>query len=188
MKPINYSLVIIVLTIISCGSSKTSATDAEIEALNILIKDKQFTIESDWAYPQVTTAMQQVLNSGILQPGSSSGNISLVGNTNFLTISGDSITSYLPYFGERQMQVDYDGTDSTIQFSGLVKNYKTIKNKDKSYTISFNAKSNNESFNISIKLFSSLKSNIMLNGTSRFPIRYSGVVISKNKKEDFISN
>tara|TARA_R110002050_G_scaffold233063_2_gene368768 strand:+ start:36125 stop:36673 length:549 start_codon:yes stop_codon:yes gene_type:complete len=181
MKLLSYSLVIIAFIFISCGASKTSTTEAEIDALNTLIKNRQFTIESNWVYPQVTNAMQQVLNSGILQPGSASGSISLVGNTNFLTISGDSITSYLPYFGERQMQVDYGGQDSGIQFNGLVEDYKTVKNKDQSYDIKFNAKSNNESFNVYIKLYTSLKSDMVLNGTSRFSIRYSGVV-QPNKK------
>lgn len=182
MKLINYSLVFIALAFISCGASKTRATDAEIEALNILIKNKQFTIESDWAYPQVTNAMQQVLNSGLLQPGSSAGSISLVGNTNFLTVSGDSISSYLPYFGERQMQVDYGGTDSGIQFSGLMKDYKTVKNKDQSFDITFNAKSNNENFNVYIKIYPSLNTDMTLNSSSRFPIRYSGVAKPKEKQ------
>ncbi len=182
MKLITYSLVIIGFFFFSCGASKSKATEGEIAALDVLIKNKQFTIVSNWAYPQVTNAMQQVLNSGIMQPGSSSGSISLIGNANFLTISNDSITSYLPYFGERQMQVDYGGGDSAIQFDGLMENYTTVKNKDHSYDIKFNAKSNNESFNVYIKIYPSLNCDMTFNSASRFPIRYSGEVKSENSK------
>ena len=53
----------------SCGPSKTM-TQAQIDALDQLVQSKQFKIESNWAYPMTTTAMQQVLNSGLLAPGS----------------------------------------------------------------------------------------------------------------------
>ncbi|MFI1773726.1 DUF4251 domain-containing protein [Thalassobellus citreus] len=179
MKLISYSVVIIGCFFFSCRASKNSVTQTEIEALDILIKNQQFTIESDWVYPQVTNAMQQVLNSGIMQPGSSAGSISLIGNANFLTISGDSITSYLPYFGERQMQVDYGGTDSAIQFNGLIEDYKPVKNKNQSYDIKFKAKSNNENFNVFIKLYPSLNCEMILNSSSRNSIRYNGNVKPK---------
>lgn len=175
MKYVNYILVLLMITF-SCTSSKSTATANQIEVLNSLLEKRNFSIESDWAYPQTTYAMQQVLNSGFLQPGDSANSINLIGNSNYLTISGDSITSYLPYFGERQMQVAYGGNDSAIQFNGLLEDYKTEKNKNNSHTISFKAKSNSEQFNVTIVLFPSLKSNMTLIGSSRFPIRYSGTV------------
>lgn len=160
----------------SCGSSKTTFSQANSDALDALVQKKHFKTESDWAHPQATAALQQVVNSGLLGPGSSAGAISLAGNYNHLTISGDSISSHLPYFGERQMNVDYGGGDSAIEFDGVMKNYKAEKNKDHSYTISFEAKSKSENFNVSIKLFPSLKSDMMVSGSSRFSIRYSGSV------------
>ncbi|MDO5971423.1 DUF4251 domain-containing protein [Flavivirga aquimarina] len=158
----------------SCKSSKPAATQAEINFLNTTIKKQMFRIESIWAYPQVTNALQQVYNSGLMQPGSNASAISLIGNTNFLTISGDSISSYLPYFGERQMQVAYNGGDGAIQFSGVLEDYNTIQNKDNSYTISFKAKSNSENFQALIKVYPNLNVNMSLNGNFRFPISYSG--------------
>ena len=114
MKSIYLFTCLILFTALSCKSSKTNPTDAQILSLEQLVKTKNFTIESDRAYPQVSNAMMQVFNSGMLQQGNNAGSISLIGNANFLTISGDSITSYLPYFGERQMNVEYGGTDSAI--------------------------------------------------------------------------
>ncbi len=164
------------LSVLSCVSSKSTASTEQIEDLTDLIDSKKFSIESDWAYPQVTNTMQQVLNSVLFQPGNNAGAINLIGNPNFLTISGDSISSYLPYYGERQMQVQYGGGDSAIQFNGLMEDYKTTRNKNDSYTISFKSKSKSEGFNTSIVIFPNLRSEIIVNGNSRFAIRYSGTV------------
>ncbi|GAA3607983.1 DUF4251 domain-containing protein [Flavivirga amylovorans] len=158
----------------SCKASKSTATQAEIDFLNTVVKKQMFTIKSDWAYPQVTNALQQVLNSGLMQPGSSASAISLIGNYNFLTISKDSVSSFLPYFGERQMQVAYNGGDSAIQFDGILEDYKAILNKDNSYAISFQARSKSEGFQVFIKISPSLETNMTVNGMSRFPINYSG--------------
>ncbi|AUP77383.1 DUF4251 domain-containing protein [Flavivirga eckloniae] len=173
MRFVYFFIGIIIMTY-SCKSSKTVATQAEIDFLSTTVKNKKFNIESIWAYPQVTNAMQQVLNSGLLQPGSTANAISLIGNDNFLTINGDSISSFLPYFGERQMQIAYNGGDSAIQFKGIVENYEAVQNKDNSYAITFQARSNSESFQVYIKLFPSLKTHMTLNGNSRFSISYSG--------------
>ena len=118
------------ITLISCGSTKNTPSEEQFNTLALLVKTQSFSIESDWAYPQATYALQQVLNSGLLQPGNSSNAINLIGNSNFLTIKGDSITSYLPYFGERQMNLQYGGGDSAIQFSGLLEDYKITKNNN----------------------------------------------------------
>ena len=174
MKSVHIFIMAILTFVMSCSSSKSSATDTQIKALDAVVTTSKFHIESNWAYPQTSYAVQQVLNSGLLQPGSNAGAINLVGNSNFLTISGDSITSYLPYFGERQMQVAYGGGDGAIEFKGLMEDYKVEKNKDQSYNISLSAKSHSESFNVIIRLFPNLRSDISLTSASRFPIRYSG--------------
>lgn len=171
-----------ILTIVSCKSQKEQLTQVELDTFDKLVKSQQFRIESDWAYPLTTVALQRVLNSGILSPGSGGGSISLVGNSNFLKIYGDSISSYLPYFGERQMLVEYGGGNSGIEFKGLTDNYKAIKNKNNSYTITFEAKSNSEKFNVTIKLTPNLKSDIFLSSASRNAIRYSGEVDTINPK------
>ncbi|UKM64045.1 DUF4251 domain-containing protein [Flavobacteriaceae bacterium GSB9] len=177
--------IVVMILFLSCGVSKNPPSEAELATLNELVNKRDFTIESDWAYPQATMAMQQVMNSGLMLPGDNAANISLVGNYNFLKIKGDSITSHLPYFGERQMQVDYGGMDSAIQFKGLMENYKVEKNKNHGYNISFSATSNRERFNVLIAVSPSLKTNMVLNGVSRFPIRYSGTasLISEKNKE-----
>ena len=166
-----------IASIISCSTTKNKFTQAETMKLDSLVHQKEFTIVSDWASPQTSTAMQQIQNAGVLPPGSGVGNVNLIGNANFLTISGDSISSHLPYFGEVRMSANYGGSNSAITFKGVVKNYKVIKNKDNSYSLRFEAKSNAETFDVVIKLFPNLHSTIFLNGMTRSSIRYEGTVL-----------
>ncbi|WP_338360170.1 DUF4251 domain-containing protein [Yeosuana marina] len=181
MKSKYLIICILMVTVLSCSSSKSPITEAQIKALDSIMAKPDFSIKSDWAYPQATLAMQQIANSGLLGSGNVANAINLIGNYNFLTISGDSISSHLPYYGERQMHVDYNGGDSAIEFKGLVENYKALKNKNKSYTITFSAKSKSETFNTTLTIFPNLKANILLSGSSRNSIRYSGTV-SKAKE------
>lgn len=171
----NYLFIcVFLITLSSCKPAEY--TQNQITVFETLIKNKSYSIESNIAYPQVTNAMQQVLNSGILRPGNSASAISLIGNSNFLTVSRDSISSYLPYFGERRMNVGYNGSDSAIQLIGVLENYQVKRGKRQSYTISFNAKTKTESFVVIITLFPNLKSNLELIAIGRSSISYNGHV------------
>lgn len=183
MKRICFYSVLFAFVLVACKSSKETISPSQIEALNTLVSSQKFTIESNWAYPQVTNAMSQILTSQLMAPGSNTSAINLIGNANFLTIKGDSITSYLPYFGERQMQVAYGGTDSAIQFNGIMEDFKVEEGKNNRKVISFKADSNSENFNVIITLFPNMKSQIMLRGASRFFIQYTGDV-SQIKSEE----
>lgn len=174
MKSLYFILGVVIISVFSCGSSKSSATPAEIEALTTLIEKRNFRIECDNAYPTASIAMQKAAR--LLPAGSSASVVSLIGNSNYLVISGDSITSFLPYYGERQMSAGYGGDDSAIQFKGTLKNYKVVERKNNSYDISFEAKSFSENFRVTITMFTNLKSDIVVNGSSRSQIRYSGNV------------
>ena len=166
-------LSICIVLLLGCTSSKSKITSEDMDTLKAFVDGKQFRVESNWAYPMTTYAVQQVLNSGLLQPGSTANRIDLIGNPNFLEIKGDSVTSYLPYFGERQMQVGYGGRDSAIEFKGLMEDYEVETTKNGLF-IKFKAKSNNEHFNVILNLTPKLSSNLTLNSGSRMSIKYSG--------------
>jgi hypothetical protein len=168
-----------IVTAWSCKSPQSKYTDAQIHAVESLIESKNYTIKSDWAYPQVTYAMQQVLNSGLMPRGSSANAISLIGNPNYLTVKKDSVKSYLPYFGERQMGAAY-GDAGAIELEGAIENYEVLKGKKNSYLVKFNANSKTERFDIIIQFFPNYKSDIRIQSSSRFPISYSGQVEVSN--------
>ena len=179
MTRLAYVSVCLLVFVVSCKSAKSKPTLAETALFTKAIEQQQLRIESDWAYPHVSNALQQVLDSRILQPDGSAGAISLVGNPNFLEISGDSITSYLPFFGERQMQVAYGGRDNTIEFKGIMEDFKSSTGKNSSYILSFKAKSNTESFSVNLTLYPNATARMRVNGNSRFPISYSGFLKSE---------
>ncbi|WP_298497734.1 DUF4251 domain-containing protein [uncultured Algibacter sp.] len=177
----NWLIICVFLVVcLSCKSSKSKFTETQINALETLITSRNYTIKSDWAKPQVTNAMQQVLNSGVLQPGNTAGAISLIGNDNYLTVSNDSVTSYLPYYGERQMGTIY-GDNGGIELNGILENYQVSKGKHQSYLVKFNASSKTERFNVIIQLFPNLKSEMSILSSSRFPISYTGIIKSSNE-------
>lgn len=185
MKKYSLFIFVLMLLVVSCKSSKAKFSPQEEKQFDDLVASQEFTIESDWAYPQVTNAMSQVLNSRLMWPNNNAAAINLFGNANFLTIKNDSVFSYLPYFGERQMQVGYGGTnDSAIQFNGLMEDFKIEEGKYNSKILSFTAKSNSENFNVTIRLFPNLKSEMFLRGASRFFIRYTGLVDQTKAEEN----
>ncbi len=163
---------------IGCGSSsKTVSSIAQIQQLEELVTSKSFQIQSDWAMPLMTNSMNSISNAGLLPIGSTGNMISLIGNTNFLKMEGDTISAYLPYFGERQMGGGYSNNDNAIQFKGIPKNYEVMEDKKSgSKEISFNINNRTESFRVFITLSPNLSSNINVNSTERFSIRYRGEV------------
>ncbi|WP_197022119.1 DUF4251 domain-containing protein [Sediminibacter sp. Hel_I_10] len=165
--------------LMSCGSSKTSATPEQIAKLDQLVREKSFEIESDWASPMATNALLSLQNAGFFPPGSSASNVSLIGNSNYFRIKGDSISAELPYFGEVQMSSGHYGGDASITLEGTIEDYKVNKNEKKnSYTMTFRARSKNEGYSVFLTLFPSGRTSLRLNGDKRFSIEYTGDVMA----------
>ncbi len=166
------------------GSSRVVAPSDESRALDSLMVQNNFIIEADWASPQLTASMASIANSGLLGIGNNANNINLIGNPNFLKVQGDTISAYLPYFGERQMGGGY-GTSSAIEFKGIPDNLKIEKdNKKQLYRIRFNIQGDKtETYNVVIDLYPNKTSFINVNSSQRFPIRYQGNVAAIKKEE-----
>lgn len=138
---------------------------------------EHFEIRSDWALPLATNSLNSIANAGLLPPGSSAGQISLIGNANYVKVMGDSLSVYLPYFGERQMGGGYNSDGAGIEFIGVPKKMEITKDKEKQrYDIRFEFKKDSENFMVIITLLPNLQSTININSSQRFPIRYSGSV------------
>ena len=124
MKPLMF---VLSLFLFACASTKTN----DSSQLDALLDQKNFIIESNAALPQVTSAMTSIANSGLLAPGSTAGRIDLVGTHNYLKVMGDSISGYLPYFGQSQGGNAYRNTNMAIQFDGIPSNFEQKKGKKK---------------------------------------------------------
>ncbi|RPD97950.1 DUF4251 domain-containing protein [Aureibaculum marinum] len=175
MRTVYFYLMLMLGLLSSCASTKSVNTDQ----IKNIVEKQYFNIESDIAQPSASVGMANLQNSGLLGIGNSASNINLIGNSNFLEVKGDSITSYLPYYGERYSNVGYGSDNGGIELEGDVKNYVVVWNdKKQHYTITFQAKSknSNELFDARLVLYPNLKSYLTLSSPSRTSITYIGKV------------
>lgn len=178
-------LLLMTMVFFACGSHSTKTiSKVQSQKLDDLIAKKSFEIVNDWASPMGTASMNSVINSGLLGPGNNAGQINLIGNSNYLRIEGDSVSAYLPYFGERQMGGGYDSDGGNIQFEGVPEDYKITQDEQtKRYEISFSINRKIENFTVRATLMPNLSSTINITSSQRFPIRYRGKVSEISKKE-----
>ncbi|MEO1010973.1 MAG: DUF4251 domain-containing protein [Bacteroidota bacterium] len=170
---------VLVFLMVSCASSsEMSGTLDQKKKLDNMVFYKSFEMIADWAQPQMTNAMNSVANSGLIPPGSAPGQISLIGNPNYLRVKGDSVSAFLPYYGERQMGGGYNTNQgASIKFDGIPRDFKITKRKrKKGYTATFDISDNTESYKVTLSLFPNLRGNIIVNSSQRFVIRYSGSI------------
>ena len=160
------TILLAVLTVIciSCSSTKTTTDQAMESHVKQWAMDQQFTIESDWAIPL------------------GSSQINLIGNPNFLTVKNDTVSAYLPFFGERHSGNSLDG--GGIEFEGVPKNYQMIYNQKKnSSTIKFTISEKSEQFDVTLILYDNQNANITVNSSQRDVMRYQGTVEALQEDE-----
>ena len=164
--------------IVSCGSSDLKNTNQANEILDEMMRNKTFQIKSTFAQPQVTQAMQQVGNAGMLPQGSNVANINISSHSNYLKMENDSVKAVLPFYGERQFGGGYNNNEG-IEFIGIPNDLTIEKGKKNSYDIRFNIKDENsssEQYQVFIKLFTNLSSTTTINSNQRNRIQYRGTV------------
>ncbi len=173
---VKWIFLILVGTALGCGTvSKATYSEAEVRALDELLGQQSFEIQSDWAFPLATGSLNSISNAGLLPPGSAANRISLIGNSNYLKILGDRVEAYLPYYGERQMGGGYDRGSDAIRFEGVPKDYKVTKvAKTQGREIQFTITRSTEVFMVTVIVHPNLSTSIRVNSSQRFPIRYSG--------------
>ena len=171
-------LSILILCCLSCTSTKTATyTAEEVKTFSHIKNNGPFEMISDWAQPQVTNAFAQLGGTGLIPPGSNVGNISLIGNANYLRVTDSLISAYLPFYGERQFGGSIGSNQSGIEFEGVPKNLKTNMGKKNNYEIRFSINdknSNSESYTVYVQVFPNLSSYIRINSSHRSSIQFNG--------------
>ncbi|MDY0779506.1 DUF4251 domain-containing protein [Tenacibaculum sp. IB213877] len=174
MKNIVFLFFIVVVT--SCASKK-EITPQQQAAFDNIMNSKSYKIESSWAYPRASNALMSLQNARLFPLGSTAGMIDITGNTNYLIIKNDSVSGYLPYFGERQMGGYSNSNKIGIEFNGQPKDYQITKTDKGNYTITFSAKddnSNSESYRVTVRIFPNLTTSIHITSSHRTSIEYRG--------------
>jgi len=181
------SILLVSLTglLLTCGSANVGSA-AEEEALQAMIDAKSFEIISQSASPQNTTAFNALANSGLLAPGNTVGMINLIGNTNYLRVQGDTISAYLPFYGERRMGGSYGTRGAGIEFEGVPSDYEVKIGKRNVREIRFNIQDkeqNSEQYQVRINIYPNLSANINVNSSHRTSILYRGDASTFKKEQ-----
>ncbi|MGB5698207.1 DUF4251 domain-containing protein [Muriicola sp.] len=170
--------ILLFIALLSVGCGSTSSVEADLNKIQFLTKtveEAHYEIISNWAFPLMTQGLNSLANSGLFMPGSNANSIDLMGNTNHLTVKGDSVSVSLPYFGERRMGGGYGNSDNGISFNGIPDTYSIEWDKKKNrYVVKMEVKQKTETLQFIITVFPSLKADINVNSTHRTSIRYSG--------------
>lgn len=91
-----------------------------------------------------------------------------------LTIHGDSVDCYLPYFG-RAYRSDLANNDkSPLSFKGLVKSFDARQGKKGRYTISFQTANDTETLEYTLTVFPNGQTSLNINSSDREPISFEG--------------
>jgi len=139
----------------SCASSKSNAVSKSerAQAVKKQIEDRQYTIEVNRALPMGGRARE-------LTP------------TYALSIKGDTINSYLPYFGVAY-SVPYGGGQGLI-FEAPITDYTVIFDAKGTANITVRTRSKEDNFVYQIKIFENGSTTIHVTPTNRQAITYHG--------------
>ncbi len=180
---VRFCICILTAAAMGCGGAKTTASPAELEALDNLVAKKSFEITARWARPMPSAALNSISNARLLPNGSNAARIDITGNSSYLRLVDNRVEADLPYFGERQMSGGYDSQRTGIQFEGTPENLQIEPNsKTKGYTMRFNINNGIESFQVIAELMPSRSSTFSIVSSHRTQIRYDGT-LSEYKKE-----
>lgn len=172
---ISYLLVLIISfnAVLSCGSSR-EVTQEDMARLERLVQSQHFEIDLQWARPMATNSLNQLVNSGLFQPGDNASQINIQGFSSVFKFEGDTVIADLPYFGERQMGGGYN-SNTGIKFKGIPEQLEITKQENKNfYRINFRISEKTESFQVMMQLYPNMKGFISINSSERTPIRYDG--------------
>ncbi|EDP70870.1 hypothetical protein FBALC1_08923 [Flavobacteriales bacterium ALC-1] len=167
----------------NCKSSDINNTNStEIASLEALMNNSAYYIDIEVAFPFTTGATTQVLNALLLRnTGNNAGRIDVRGDDNFITITTDSVSGNLSFFGERRLSGGrYSGSDGSIHFEGFPEDFKKTVNKSKrKLEIDFKTQQkeqSSEGLDVNIEVFPNKKVVVKVTSTFRTFMHYSGVL------------
>lgn len=154
------------------------------QATSAILQQQMWKIDNDWALPLATTSTNLIYNAGLIPPGSTVNRINLIGNPNYLKKIGDSLSIYLPFFGDRRLGGIYNTGNSAIVFDGIPKEFKVLKTRKdelKKYRVDF--KNGTESYRASITIYTNGATELIINGSHRTSMRYTGHIDKLEQNE-----
>lgn len=165
-----------VFFLFGCSSTKELSAEEQLVAARVTprVEDRDMDFTFRWAYPQADQTLNQLNALYVAGQGSIAGQIYLEGNPNHLSIKRDTISAYLPYYGERRLSGGLGG-QATVTFNAIPQDYEyRFDTQKKQHLITFNISNKEERFDISLTVHATGSANLILNSISRTFIKYDG--------------
>ncbi|CAL2084881.1 DUF4251 domain-containing protein [Tenacibaculum sp. 190524A05c] len=168
----------VVFLVIGCSSAKKTVSPEQLKKVETIVTNKSFKIDSDWAFPMVTSSLISLQNAGFFPNTSTASMIDITSHNQYFIFNKDSVNASLPYYGERQMGAAYDRSNSGgIEFNGVPENYTMNKTKRGDYRIKFKIKDKNaltETYRVDVMIYKNMSTKINVFSSHRFKIEYRG--------------
>jgi hypothetical protein len=182
-KALNLLYLISILSLFwSCKTNQIAKAEAkanDLKILDSLYAKKDYHIKINVAYPFASVATTKVANELLRNTGNSANRIDVSGDGNFIKIQNDTVSGYLPFFGEsRTSSVSYGGTDLDIQFEEPLKDLKkqinTEKPKLKLEFTTEQKRNNNEKYDVSIDIYPNKNVRVNIRPVHKTVMQYDG--------------
>ncbi|MBQ2209397.1 MAG: DUF4251 domain-containing protein [Prevotella sp.] len=144
--------------VLGACSTLTSAQKAERQAkiaqqVDRMLTDRHYTVNVEMMYPRAGSAVNVTSNYS-------------------LEVRGDTLVSYLPYFG-RAYNIPYGGGQG-LNFTAPIKDYKAVKNLKGTTHITIHTDNGEDDLKYELEVFDNGSTTIDLMSREREPISYSG--------------
>lgn len=147
--------------------NKKIKKEKEYQEMKLLIEAKKLEFVGDWASPQ------------------NGQRINLIGNYNYLRIIGDSLFTYMPYYGVRTAGGGAYSNSGGIKINNIMTKYEVEYNdKKQKIQLKFSASDDYETIEFFMTLYGGGSSNINVNSNSRSFISYDGKTVEYVKEEE----
>jgi hypothetical protein len=154
------------ITISQAQSTKKEKQAAKVAAVKKMIDDGNYVFEANIAYPERGGSRQLTSEYD-------------------LKVVKDSVTAFLPYFGQAYMAPNPGETEGGIKFTSTNFNYTTKQRKNGNWEISIKPKDKNvldwrDVQQLRLDVSEDGYANLQVISTSRDPISFSGYLKEKN--------
>ncbi|MBF4984143.1 DUF4251 domain-containing protein [Nonlabens mediterrranea] len=172
-------VVFLIVTLTSCKSRINSADAAQqrkvLDQIAVKVKQDDFQIVMNTAYPLTTNAVNSVLNGILIPNGDSANRIDLSDRDDYIELGMDAVKAELSYYGERRISSGYGNQDNGIEYNGAPVNYRQNIDYEKGkLRIEYQISNQAESFDVTIEIFSNRNANVNISSSHRANIRYTG--------------
>lgn len=147
---------------LSAQSTKEEEQNAKMLLVRKAVESKRYKMSFDRIYPQ-------------------RGQSRYIGNEYELEIKGDSVSSYLPYFGVAH-SASYSG-NNVLDFDKEYTDYQFKEGKKESLLVSFKVKSDSEYLEYQLTIYSNGNVRLYIQPLRRDAVSYNGALILDEKEE-----